>query len=586
MSLLTDSCPAQIQTQNLSAQSVITAEVTLKAAGNTNTVVLSTGDYGELDVTGSGLLRATGDTTYLKLMVNGTPFMTPLLPWNPDGSTALTFARKSMLDAVQQILDTIAAVPSTPLKTARTMYVMAMTLATAWMAVQPPSAGATVTGVKDTWNFDQTFAPTGLSPQDATTWMVHALTQFMPVFVPGYISVALLAAQRAWMGWSEAEQEQQFTRVLQAGGWSAYKAAWDTWYAYRQSDGFNTVGAYVATASDISNIATPIVVAGNADPPSNGQWTPLTLASGTTQTYLGYTWSQVVSTCLSSSTMADMVNVAAALFPSDDARAAEVEVVKDITAALSDSQKVIAEVWAGGPFTYTPPGQLVWLWKNFMVRLLGASLEVDSTWSETSTQVLSFLDLTIALFEGSRVIWNVKTAYVQARPIQEIRHRYFGTLINTWNSATPIPAEQWVPYQMSHFVTPPFADFSSGHSYFSQVFANCMSYWLGASIPTVPAVPVPAQQLLSLSPVLTSASTAPQLYATFIIDSGASEIEPSVVPATPVTLTFSTWSSLAHQIGMSRLYGGIHCISAHNASVAVANQLYPALQTTWGIHRV
>jgi len=284
--------------------------------------------------------------------------------------------------------------------------------------------------------------------------------------------------------------------------------------------------------------------------------------------------------------MADMVQLVAPLFPTEVERDAEVSVVKDVTAALSDTEKVIAELWAGGPRTYTPPGQLVWMWNNLMLRFLGPSLEVDSTWSETNVHVLSFLDLAINLFEGSRVIWDIKTTYVQARPIQEIRHRYYGTSISSWNSAAPIAAESWVPYQMSNFVTPPFADFSSGHSYFSQVFANCMTYWLGPVIPPVPPIAVPQEQLDALSPVLHASGTASHPYATFVVHPGASEIQPSLVPATPTTLTFTTWSSLAHQIGMSRLYGGIHCISAHNASVAVANALYPVLQSAWGITKV
>lgn len=583
MSLLTESCPSLTQTHSLSTQGVNTGEVTLKAQGGN--VTLATGTHGELALTGDNLLRSTGDATYLKLLVNGTPYMTPLLPWDPEGSAALTFARKSMVDAVQHVLDSIAAVPSAPLKTARTMYVLAMTLATAWVAVKPSSGGATVTGVKDTWNFDHPFSA-GLSQQDASTWMGYALTQFMPVFLPGYDAAPLLAAQRAWMGWSVETQQAELTRVTTAGNWSAYKAAWDTWYAYRQSDGFNTVGAYVATAADISNIATPLVVTDTADPPSNGEWTPLTLASGTTQKYLGYKWAQVVSTCLPPSAMTDMVQLAAPLFPTEAQRTAEIAVVKDITAALSDTEKVIAELWAGGPRTYTPPGQLVWMWKNLMLRFLGSSLEVDSTWSATNIHVLSFLDLAIGLFEGSRVIWDIKTTYVQARPIQEIRHRYYGTSIQSWNSAAPIAADSWVPYQMSNFVSPPFGDFSSGHSYFSQLFANCMTYWLGATIPPVPPIAVPQEQLEALSPVLHGSASASQPYATFVVYPGASEIQPSVVPATPTTLTFPTWSSLAHQIGMSRLYGGIHCISAHNASVAVANALYPVLQSAWGITKV
>jgi hypothetical protein len=585
MSMLSESCHSITQTQTLTSHAVSTSQLTLD-----NAVTLSTGKYGELALSGAELLQVRGDTTYLQLTINHVPLQAAVLPWNPAGSTALTFARSSMLQAVQTVLDKIASAPASPLTTSRTMYMLAMTLATAWSQTVPPAErdkGASVQGTHDAWNFDVHYGQAaGLSSQDASTYVVYAITQLMPSFVLSYDPEFVLTQQRQWMRWSVEEQQAELARVAAANNWTAYKAAWDAWYAHRSGDGYNTVGAYVATVNDIGNIATPLVVTGTADPLGNGQWTPLTLPSGKTQAYLGYNWSQVQSTCLSSEQMAAMEAVATPLFPTEGERAAEVAVVKDISAALSDTEKVIAEVWAGGPLTYTPPGQLVWMWKDFMRRLLGAQLELDSTWAETNVHVLSFLDLTVSLFEGSRVIWGVKSQYVQSRPIQEIRHRYFGTAISSWNSSSPIPAATWVPYQMSNFVTPPFGDFSSGHSYFSQCFANCMTYWFGATIPSVATTTVDASQLLHFSPLFHSAPLLSLLpYATFYVTPGSSEVQPGEVPAAAVVLNFPTWAALSHEVGMSRLYGGIHCISAHNASVAVANALYPVVHAAWGVQK-
>lgn len=123
-----------------------------------------------------------------------------------------------------------------------------------------------------------------------------------------------------------------------------------------------------------------------------------------------------------------------------------------------------------------------------------------------------------------------------------------------------------------------------GHSYFSRLFCNCMTYWLGAAIPPTPAVALSSTELIQFAPIFhPTPVTITQPYATFLVSTGSSEIQPAVVPAAPLTITFPTWAALAEEVGMSRLYGGIHCMSAHTGSVAVANSLYPLLQEAWNI---
>ncbi|MBA2682055.1 MAG: hypothetical protein H0U76_27140 [Ktedonobacteraceae bacterium] len=46
--------------------------------------------------------------------------------------------------------------------------------------------------------------------------------------------------------------------------------------------------------------------------------------------------------------------------------------------------------------------------------------------------------------------------------------------------------------------------------------------------------------------------------ASVLIKSGSSLIEPGVVPATDLTLSWPTFSAAAGQAGLSRRYGGIH----------------------------
>ena len=174
-----------------------------------------------------------------------------------------------------------------------------------------------------------------------------------------------------------------------------------------------------------------------------------------------------------------------------------------------------------------------------------------------------------------RIVWQIKANYMQARPIQDIRRLIGGNLV-AYDGISK-PANLWMPYQTANFVTPPFADFPSGHSAFSQSFANVMTKWFG---PYVPNNRVAYTNLRLLCPMFTSDQTVP--YGSFTTASGASEIQPGVVPAAPLTLSWSTWQAMANSAGMSRQYGGIHCNSAHLGSQAAANTLTPIVQAAWG----
>jgi hypothetical protein len=88
----------------------------------------------------------------------------------------------------------------------------------------------------------------------------------------------------------------------------------------------------------------------------------------------------------------------------------------------------------------------------------------------------------------------------------------------------------WLPYQPSTFPTPPFPEYISGHSAFSAAGADILRRFTGSDM------------------FGNSVTLAP----------GTSVVEPGTVPATPVTLTWPTFTSAANQAGISRRYGGIH----------------------------
>ena len=124
-------------------------------------------------------------------------------------------------------------------------------------------------------------------------------------------------------------------------------------------------------------------------------------------------------------------------------------------------------------------------------------------------------------------------------------------------------------------MTPPFPDFVSGHSSFSQVFALVMTDWFGANIPAT--APTLMTNLDKFSGMFSATDTQP--FGTFVIGTGRSEIQSGLVPAAPVTITFRTWADVATSAGISRQWGGIHAQSAHLGGQAAATAVHNILRT-------
>jgi hypothetical protein len=295
----------------------------------------------------------------------------------------------------------------------------------------------------------------------------------------------------------------------------------------------------------------------------------LFIKNTTTQKYATWNWDSVRSSCLSETDEVSLETTADAFYPAD--RNADIASLVAIVTNLHDTEKVTAEFWAGGPYTVSPPGMFLYFWSLF-----AASSKFAHT-QGMNTFILSGFQLATTLFEAGRVVWRVKKSHMEARPIQDIRSRYAGQTLNSYDG-TPIDGSLWVPYQTSSFVTPPFADFCSGHSAFGQSFVNIMTSWFGPSIPQTQ--PILLQKMNLLSAVFTTNQTQP--FGIFVFPKGASEIQPGIVPANDYTIQFLTWSDMADTCGYSRQYGGIHAMSAHLGSRALANQLTPFVNAAWG----
>lgn len=254
----------------------------------------------------------------------------------------------------------------------------------------------------------------------------------------------------------------------------------------------------------------------------------------------------------------------------------------------ADFGRVLAEFWADGPDSETPPGHWNTLANelhehpSFERRYLGTGPELD----RLEWDVKLYLALNGALHDAAVAAWGCKRVYDYVRPISSIR--YMGGLgqssdvsgpsfhpqglpliddlieLVTEASAAPgqrhahlsehigkvaiyawsagediIPggvdwmlAGDWMPYQRATFVTPAFPGYVSGHSTFSRAAAEVLTRMTGSAF-------------------------FPGGLGTFTAHENE-YLEFEEGPTTDIILQWATYYDAADQAGLSRLYGGIH----------------------------
>jgi len=255
-----------------------------------------------------------------------------------------------------------------------------------------------------------------------------------------------------------------------------------------------------------------------------------------------------------------------------------------------DFYRVMAEFWADGPKSETPPGHWNVL-ANLVSDEMAPNLKIGGTGPTVDRlqwDVKLYFALNGALHDAAVAAWGAKGYYDSIRPISMIR--YMGGLgqstdpsgpsynknglplvpglievitkessgpgqrhaalaadvgkiaIRAWggNPADPktqtggvkwILAGDWVPYQLPTFVTPSFQGYASGHSTFSRAAAEVLTGFTGSEYfpGGVSGYTIPAQSLK--------------------FEKG---------PTADVRLEWATYYDAADQAGQSRLFGGIH----------------------------
>lgn len=257
-----------------------------------------------------------------------------------------------------------------------------------------------------------------------------------------------------------------------------------------------------------------------------------------------------------------------------------------------DYGRVLAEFWADGPESETPPGHWNTLaneiteHSGFERRFKGAGPELD----ELEWDVKVYFALNASVHDVAVAVWGCKQVYDFVRPISSVRYmagkgqsaftglpsydpsglplipdlieqassqslgsggKHEGApnaqagdiLIFAWGGEPATPATEftgtkwiraidWLPYQRDTFVTPAFAGYVSGHSGFSRAAAEVLTRMTGSEY----------------FPGGLGTFTAPM--------NGFLQFEQG--PSVDVVLQWATYYDAADEAGKSRIYGGIH----------------------------
>lgn len=225
----------------------------------------------------------------------------------------------------------------------------------------------------------------------------------------------------------------------------------------------------------------------------------------------------------------------------DEAWNLQVDDIVKASAELTDVQKVIAEFWADGPNTWTPPGH----WNQIAE---GLAIRDGHTLGES---VKMFFALNGALLDSGICCWESKRHYDFIRPQSAIRHKYYRQKIRAWGGpdkgTQEISGEEWRPYQALTFVTPPFAEFTSGHSTFSGSAAEVLRRFTGTDA---------LFDGVTRMGLDYDGDGEEDLLGEHRVLPGGNMFENT--PSTVVTLRWMTLKEAADEAGWSRRYGGIH----------------------------
>lgn len=180
-------------------------------------------------------------------------------------------------------------------------------------------------------------------------------------------------------------------------------------------------------------------------------------------------------------------------------------------------QTQIALFWADGAGTFTPPGH----WNQI-------ASEAASSAGRTTAEIAALMArLNIALADAAITCWNAKYTFDYWRPVTAINLGTTDGNVSTTGDAA------WTPL----ISTPPFPEYTSGHSTFSGATATVLTAEFGDNYAFTTGTP----------------STMPDLIG--------------------VTRSFTSFWDAAREAGQSRIYGGIHFQPANQEGLLCGQQV-------------
>ncbi len=255
----------------------------------------------------------------------------------------------------------------------------------------------------------------------------------------------------------------------------------------------------------------------------------------------------------------------------------------------ADYARVLAEFWADGPDSETPPGHWFTILNyvsdhpDLEKRIAGQGPIVD----DLEWDVKSYLSLGSAMHDAAVNTWGIKGYYDYIRPISAIRYMagkgqstdpsldsfdrqglpLIPGLIEVVETGDPLAGDNdenvgkikiyawrgpdfisdpetdvagvdwilgghWWPYQRATFVTPPFAGYLSGHSTFSRAASEVLTR-------------------------LTGDPFFPGGMGTFVMNQDDFLVF-ETGPSQTMTLQWATYRDASDQTSLSRIWGGIH----------------------------
>lgn len=314
-------------------------------------------------------------------------------------------------------------------------------------------------------------APAGASPEAATAAAAHrVLTSLYPAQAVTFNEVYTSSLAKIPDGKAKTD------------GIALGQQVADQIIAWRSTDGANRTVSYTPNTDPGSWVPTPPALAAGLAP----QWpgvTPFAMTSGSQ-------FRPPAPPALDSAKYAEEVNFTK-------------EIGKIDSLTRQPDQTEIAKFWANGAGTFTPPGHWNQIAEETAI-LTGQSLEDTAR---------LFALLNISLADAAISCWDSKYQYNFWRPVTAIRQADRDNNPNT--TADP----SWTPL----LATPPFPEYSSGHSTFSGAADAVMSSVFGS-------------------------------------DYGFGDRGDRTINS---LRTYENFSEAADESGISRLYGGIHFMSAN-----------------------